>query len=319
VFAGASSPTPPEVHVRVSAATEAFLRYCAEEKHLAPNTLNAYRQDLAEFRRLAGGSRRIDAIRASDVLGYRNRLSAERSLSLATIKRRLACLRAMFAWLVRREVIDASPFAKTELRIRLPARLPRCLETRDVRRLMRHRASQGVDCALAIALLLATGMRVGELAGLRLDDVDAVGGRLKIFGKGSRERTVFVTDVRLREELRHYVALRHGLAGRPVDARLLIDERGRTISAARIRHAIAGLGRDAGLARHVTPHMLRHTAATMLLESGTDIRFVQRLLGHRSIVTTQIYAYVSDRALRAALVRANIFGNATATELRAPQ
>jgi integrase/recombinase XerD len=300
--------------VRVSAATEAFLRYCAEEKHLAPNTLNAYRQDLSEFRRLAGGSRRVDAVHASDILGYRNRLSSERSLSLATVKRRLACLRAMFAWLVRREVIEASPFAKTELRIRLPARLPRCLETRDVRRLMRHRTSQGIDCALAIALLLATGMRVGELAALRLDDVDAVGGRLKIFGKGSRERTVFVTDARLREELHRYVAFRHDGSSRVASSGLLVDERGRALSAARIRHAIAGLGRAAGLARRVTPHMLRHTAATMLLESGTDIRFVQRLLGHRSILTTQIYTHVSDRALRAALARANIFGNVSAVE-----
>jgi integrase/recombinase XerD len=300
--------------VRVSAAVEAFLRYCAEEKHLAPNTLSAYRQDLAEFQRAVGGGRRVTAIQAGDVLGFRNDLSAERGLSAATVKRRLACLRAMFGWLVRRDVLDTSPFAKTELRIRLPARLPRCLDTRDVRRLMRHRGSHGIDCALAIALLLATGIRVGELTALRLDDVDAISGRLKIFGKGSRERTVFVTDQRLREELRQYVASRHGTAGQTAQASLLIDEQGRTLSAARIRHAIAGLGRVAGVKRHVTPHMLRHTAATMLLESGTDIRFVQRLLGHRSIVTTQIYTHVSDRALRTALARANIFGHVTATE-----
>ncbi len=318
MYAGASTPTPPEVHVRVSAATEAFLRYCAEEKHLAPNTLSAYRQDLAEFRRLVGSSRHVDAIYAADVLRYRNRLSSERSLSLATVKRRLACLRALFGWLVRREVIDASPFAKTELRIRLPARLPRCLATRDVRRLMHHRASQGIDCALAIALLLATGMRVGELAALRLEDVDAVGGRMRIFGKGSRERTVFVTDVRLRDELRRYVAFRHDGPARAASG-LLVDDRGRALSAARIRHAIAGLGRAAGLTSRVTPHMLRHTAATMLLESGTDIRFVQRLLGHRSILTTQIYTHVSDRALRAALARANIFGNISATVMGSVQ
>jgi len=300
--------------LRLSAATEAFLRYCAEEKHLAPNTVSAYRQDLAEFRRDVGSSRRVDAIRPVDLLGYRNRLSSERKLSPATVKRRLACLRSMFAWLIRRELLEASPFAKTELRIRLPAHLPRCLDSRDVRKLMRHRLAHGSDCALAIALLLATGIRVGELAALRLDDIDAAGGRLKIFGKGSRERTVFVTDVHLREELRRYVASRHALSGREAEARLLVDEHGRTFSAARIRHAIAGLGRIAGLKRRITPHMLRHTAATMLLESGTDIRFVQRLLGHRSILTTQIYTHVSDRALRTALVRANILANLSASD-----
>ena len=299
--------------MRVPAAIAAFLRYCAEEKHLAPNTINAYRQDLAEFGRDGAAVRSIGAIRPTDILAYRNRLTAERGLSPATVKRRLACLRALFAWLVRRDVLEGSPFAKTELRIRLPARLPRCLDMRDVRRLMRHRTLQGPGGALAIALLLATGIRVGELTALRLEDVDTGTGRLTIFGKGSRERTVFVTDPRLREELRAYVAAHHVSDGHCSESRLLVDDRARPLSAARIRTAIAGLGRSAGITRHLTPHMLRHTAATMLLESGTDIRFVQRLLGHRSIVTTQIYTHVSDRALRTALARANVLGNIAST------
>jgi integrase/recombinase XerD len=177
---------------------------------------------------------------------------------------------------------------------------------------MRHRAANGIECALAIGLLLATGIRVGELAGLRLDDIDTAGGRLTILGKGGRERTVFVTDASLRDELRRYVALRHSAKRSGSNAHLLVDEHGRTLSTARIRNAIVDLARGAGVPRRVTPHMLRHTAATMLLESGTDIRFVQQLLGHRSILTTQIYAHVSDRALRAALMRANIFGNVSA-------
>jgi integrase/recombinase XerD len=156
-------------------------------------------------------------------------------------------------------------------------------------------------------------MRVGELAALRVGDIDTAAGRLKIFGKGSRERTVFVTDARLRDELHAYVSERHPRARQCIDSPLLVDKRGRALSAARIRRAIFLLGRTAGLRRRLTPHMLRHTAATMLLESGTDIRFVQRLLGHRSIVTTQIYTHVSDRALRMALARANILGPYAAT------
>jgi site-specific recombinase XerD len=299
--------------VRVSAAADTFLRYCGEEKHLAQNTINAYRQDIAEFRAHAGGARRVTTIGPTDLLRYRQHLSSQRGLAAATVKRRLACLRALFAWLVRRDVIDVSPFAKTELRIRLPARLPRCLEQRDLRRLMRHRAAFGPDYALATALLLATGMRVGELSTLRIGDVEATAGRLRILGKGSRERTVFVTDPRIREELRTYVSTRHAGMAQAVDRRLLMDDHGRALSSARIRKAIGALGRAAGLARRVTPHMLRHTAATMLLESGTDIRFVQRLLGHRSILTTQIYTHVSDRALQAALARANVLGSLTAT------
>lgn len=300
--------------MRVSAAADAFLRYCSEEKHLSQNTLNAYRQDIAEFRSHIGGSRPVAKVGAADLLAYRNDLSAVRRLAAATVKRRLACLRTMFAWLVRRDVITDSPFARTELRIRLPARLPRCIESRDVRRLMRHRGAHGADFALAIGLLLATGMRVGELADLRLSDVDAAGGRLRIMGKGSRERTVFVTDGRLRDDLREYIKARHGGSALTAERRLLIDTRGHALTSPRIRNAIVQLGRIAGIDRRVTPHMLRHTAATMLLESGTDIRFVQRLLGHRSILTTQIYTHVSDRALQAALTRANILGNFMATK-----
>jgi integrase/recombinase XerC len=304
----ARRPRGQEIDVmHVAAAVEAFLRYSFEEKHLVPNTLSAYRQDLAEFQQHFGRRRRISSIGPTDILSYRNHLTASRGLALATVKRRLACLRALFGWLVRRDVLDASPFAKIELRIRLPARLPRCLERRDLRRLMRHRAALGPNGALATGLLLATGMRVGELAALRIGDIDPAAGHLRILGKGSRERTVFVTDRGLREELRDYLAARHGVRS-PPDRRLLVDDRGRPISTACIRAIIAGLARTAGLTRHITPHMLRHTAATMLLESGTDIRFVQRLLGHRSILTTQIYTHVSDRALQTALARANILG-----------
>jgi site-specific recombinase XerD len=295
--------------VRVSTAIDAFLRYCADEKHLAPNTINAYRQDLAEFRTHIGASRRIMAIRPADILVYRNQLSSVRGLSNATVKRRLACLRALFAWLVRRSNLAKSPFAAIDLRIRIPARLPRCLNIRDLRRFMLYRTVHGVDTALAAALLVATGMRVGELAALRVSDVDVTSGRLRIFGKGSRERTVFVIDLCLRHELRSYLADRCSDEGPTSERRLLVDVHGRALSAARIRRSIAELARAAGLTRRVTPHMLRHTAATLLLESGTDIRFVQRLLGHRSILTTQIYTHVSERALQAALTQANILAN----------
>ncbi len=298
--------------MHVSAAVEAFLRYCLEEKHLTPNTISAYRQDLDEFRRYVRPRRRIGTIAPAEILAYRNHLSTERHLSPATVKRRLACLRAVFGWCARRDIVAASPFVKIELRIRLPIRLPRCLESRDVRRLLRRRASLGSNGALATGLLIATGIRVGELAALRVGDIDASAGALRIFGKGSRERTVFVIDPGLRDEVRAYLGSRHGASAS--DRRLLIDDRGRPMSAARIRQAIIVLARAAGLERRVTPHMLRHTAATMLLESGTDIRFVQRLLGHRSIVTTQIYTHVSDRALQTALTRANVLGKFVATK-----
>jgi integrase/recombinase XerD len=290
--------------MQLTTAVDAFLTYCVDEKHLAPNTLLAYRQDLFAFKRFAGRRRRLDTIQGDDLLGYRNSL-VQCGLSAATSKRRLACLRAFFAWFVRHSILEQSPFSRLELTIRLPARLPRCLDGSELRRLMRYRTTLGETCSLAVGLLLATGMRVGELAAVCLADIDAAGDRIRIFGKGSRERTVFVTDDALRKELRAYIDVRHGRSVMQ-GQHLLVDMTGRPVSAARIRRLIGTLAHDAGLSRRVTPHMMRHTAATMLLESGIDIRFVQRLLGHRSIVTTQIYTHVSDRALRAALARADV-------------
>lgn len=289
--------------MQLTTAVDAFLTYCVDEKHLAPNTLLAYRQDLAEFQRFAGRRRRLETIRADDLLSYHSSL-VFRGLSAATTKRRLACLRALFARFVRRSVLEQSPFAQLELTIRLPVRLPRCLERSELRKLMHCRATLGSTCSLAVGLLLATGIRVGELTAMRLRDIDARGERIRIFGKGSRERTVFVIDRALQQEIRTYIEASHGRNGE--DRRLLVDVAGRAVSAATIRQQIHVLAQVAGLTCHVTPHMMRHTAATMLLESGMDIRFVQRLLGHRSILTTQIYTHVSDQALRAALARANV-------------
>lgn len=290
--------------MQLTSAVDAFLTYCVDEKHLAENTLLAYRQDLAAFGRFAGRRRRLDTIQGNDLLEYRSSLT-RCGLAAATAKRRLACLRAFFAWSVRRSVLEQSPFARIELTIRLPVRLPRCLDRSELRRLMRCRARMGATCSLAVGLLLATGIRVGELTTVNLADIDASGERIRIFGKGSRERTVFVIDEALRKEIREYIDSRHG-RDRAQGRRLLVDVAGRPVSSERIRSLIRALATDAGLSRRVTPHMMRHTAATMLLESGTDIRFVQRLLGHRSIVTTQIYTHVSDRALRAALARAGV-------------
>jgi integrase/recombinase XerD len=143
--------------------------------------------------------------------------------------------------------------------------------------------------------------------------VDTEQQTMRIVGKGNRERQVFlpykslIADVGL-----HVAALER--TGAPQD-RLLLTKRGQPATAAYIRSHIKLLGRIAGLNRVITPHMLRHTAATSLLEAGVDIRLVQRLLGHHSIATTQIYTHVSDRTLKAAVLNANVYDRVTASEV----
>jgi site-specific recombinase XerD len=159
---------------------------------------------------------------------------------------------------------------------------------------------------VAVRLMVSTGIRVGELCRLHLEDISPDGSTLRIHGKGSRDRVAYVTDAELQEELRLLVQSKQR-KGKAVGA-LFENRYGTTMRPQSIRSRLRQHANECGLARHVTPHMLRHTAATLLIETGVDIRFVQRLLGHSSIATTEIYTHVSDAALRLTLERANILG-----------
>jgi site-specific recombinase XerD len=290
--------------MQIEESSARFLRYCKEQRDLSVNTLLAYRQDLTDFIGYAGREMTTEVLDGACVLRYNASLARPRNLAPATRRRRLACVRSFCGWLKRSALITRSPFDTIDVGIRLPERLPRCVELADVRRLMRHRSILGSGPSLGVALLIATGMRVSELAALRIRDVDDASGRILIFGKGQRERIAFVTDADLLEDLRTYIRARRRNAGD--DSFLLVGKKGRALSSRRLRSYVVMLGERAGVERRITPHMLRHTAATMLLEAGTDIRFVQRLLGHRSIITTQIYTHVSDGALQSAIARADV-------------
>lgn len=130
------------------------------------------------------------------------------------------------------------------------------------------------------------------------------GASLRVHGKGSRDRMAYVTDAGLRAELRQMIDARRQ-RGAAAGA-LFLNRLGAPMKPQSIRTQLRRFAREAGIARRVTPHMLRHTAATLLIETGVDIRFVQRLLGHSSIATTEIYTHVSDEALRTTLERANV-------------
>jgi integrase/recombinase XerD len=152
--------------------------------------------------------------------------------------------------------------------------------------------------------MISTGVRVGELCRLRIDDVSPEGSTLRVHGKGSRDRIVYIADVDLRRDLRRLVDSRQE-ANDPTGA-LFVNRHGFAMKPQSIRSKLRRYATEVGLARRITPHMLRHTAATLLIETGVDIRFVQKLLGHSSIATTEIYTHVSDEALKATLERANV-------------
>jgi site-specific recombinase XerD len=289
----------------VVSCLEEFAKFCAVERQLAANTVQAYRNDLADFGKwLASGTERDETI-ADTLKAYLEYMIVERKLAAATVRRRIACLRAFFRWSTSVRGSN-DPFQGWRPTLPRRRRLPRSLSRPEARFLLSGRGGTEVDETLdvTIRLMISTGLRVGEVCRLRVEDVSPDGLSLRVHGKGSRDRIAYVSDVALRTDLSEIVRNRRIAAG--LSAALFLNRRGQPIRPQSIRSKLRRVAGDAGIARRVTPHMLRHTAATLLIETGVDIRFVQRLLGHSSIATTEIYTHVSNEALRATLERADV-------------
>ena len=295
--------------MRFLLAKKDFLRFCAIERRLSRHTIQAYKFDLLDFKKWLPPSTNCDRLTEEDLKRYLENMVSERGLSPATVRRRLACLRSFFRRLA--ELGQAQdPFANWRLKLPRRRRLPRALARSESVTLLNSFDKAGKECerdwhmTTVFRLLVATGLRVGELCGLKLSDVSPDGAIVRVHGKGSRDRVAYVADPSLRESLKKLVASRRSRDHS--DGPLLVNRFGAPMKPQSVRSKLRRFAAAAGLQRRVTPHMLRHTAATLLIETGVDIRFVQRLLGHSSIATTEIYTHVTDEALRATLERANI-------------
>jgi integrase/recombinase XerD len=293
------------------AAADEFLRFCAVERQLSQHTLQAYAADLADFRKWLPSDVAIADVSGCTLKDYLTDMVSRRKLSVATVRRRFACLRAFFRRLTG--LGQASdPFAAWRLQLPRRKRLPRALSRPEVSSLLTslrrsetsHVGENDHTLATAVRLMVATGIRVGELCKLRIDEIAPDGSSLRIHGKGSRDRVAYISDTTLRRDLRQLVRdRRHADGG---GGALFVNRHRAPMKPQSIRSKLRRHAGEIGLARRVTPHMLRHTAATLLIETGVDIRFVQRLLGHSSIATTEIYTHVSDEALRSTLARADV-------------
>jgi integrase/recombinase XerD len=309
--------------MRLKNMCKAFLAHCDIEKNLSPHTLRAYRSDLKDFKCFVGPKLPVANCDKTILRAYLVHLSDKRRLKQTSIKRRVACLKSMYTWMEEQEWGPENPFHKMKVRIRMPELLPRALTPSEARTLVKRAAKDaGLDATkgygakymfkqqphaspnalnklIAIELLLSTGIRVGELVNIALNDIDLEEGSITIMGKGHRERKVFIVSQEVRSLIHSYIQTR--TANTPKPPSVIVNSWGNQASTDLVRKWIKSTALSAGIKRNVTPHMLRHSAATFLLESGVDIRYVQRLLGHRCISTTQIYTHVTDKGLREAL------------------
>ena len=291
----------------VEDAITQFLFHGRYGKNLSPRTLKAYSIDLRQFREHATeqGVSAITGVDKTLLRGYIRLLFEQHAEK--TVKRKVATLKALFGFLEREDVVPASPFRKMDVRIKETRRVPRTVALQDLERLFLHLYHTKEACRSRISVeylalvrdiavleaLFATGARISEICHLTDQDVDLRIGRIRVLGKGGRERNLQVSDRETLAALRAYRVL--WVEKIEAGGFFFQNRRGRRLNEQSVRAALRKYAAGANLGLHLTPHMLRHSLATLLLEEGVDIRYIQHLLGHSSITTTQIYTQVRDR------------------------
>ena len=281
-----------------------FLTHLALERGASRHTVAAYRGDLAQLQEfLRGRHVEIDDASADDLEAFAGLLE-QAGLAPATRRRRLAAARSL---LRHRGRIGARPMdARAIVALpRLPKRLPRVLSFEQATLVVEHpdSAPLGLRDRAALELLYGGGLRVSELTGLRPGDLDLERGLVRVEGKGGRQRIVPMGRLAADAARRYLSRGRPHLGKQQEAAAFLLNARGRRIS----RQGVFGIVRShaaaVGIEQPVTPHVLRHSFATHLLERGADLRSVQTMLGHADIATTQVYTHVTSEHLRTAHAR----------------
>jgi integrase/recombinase XerC len=286
--------------VRPDEALDGFLAYGRGIRNLSPHTLEAYGGDLARFCAYLDRAG-VPDVRRVDIALLRSFLSAEtdRGLAKTSIARLAASVRSFFKWMHRERVIVTNPASA----LRAPKKrrtLPDPLTKAEVERLLAAPAKDGWISARAravVEVLYSGGLRVGELAKLDLSDVDLSSGVVHVRGKRKKERLSFL-GTPARRALEQYLALRQVELGVLADTALFVNNRGRRLSVRGLERVVDLQMKKAGLAGRGTPHSLRHSFATHMLDAGADLRSVQELLGHADLATTQIYTHVTSKRLR---------------------
>jgi integrase/recombinase XerC len=285
-----------------------FLTHLEHERNFSDHTVRSYAGDLAQYVRFLGGGpaetsseedlkARILGATPQDLRRY---LAALRRTGYraATIARKLATLRSFYRFLARQGLLERNP-VKALRTPRQERRLPKFLQPAEIERLL---AAPKADDLLTVRdraileVLYSTGMRVSELVGLDLKDIDPIGEVARVRGKGRRERLAPLGSYAL-AALERYLEARAAADVHDAEA-VFVNRHGRRLSARSVRRKLAKYLKLAGLDPRVSPHTLRHSFATHMLDRGADLRAVQELLGHRSLSTTQIYTHVTARRLK---------------------
>jgi integrase/recombinase XerD len=279
---------------------KAFLLYLEVERGLSPNTLDGYRRDIEKLEAFARKKHRsLASLDASDIREFLRGLH-RRGLSMRSVSRATSAVRGLFRFAAAEGFASSDPTEQIDS-ARAPKALPRYLTLEEVESLLSAPDAtnpEGLRDRAMLELLYATGLRVSELVSLRARDVHFEAGYLVCQGKGRKERVVPYGRSAKKWMERYLSAGRPLLSPKPGEGGLFLSRRGRPMTRQRFFQLLRGYGRLAGIKRALSPHVVRHSFATHLLERGADLRSLQLMLGHSSIGTTQIYTHVSGERLR---------------------
>jgi integrase/recombinase XerD len=287
--------------MEISATISSFLTYVKVEKGLSSNTVSAYRRDLVKFDVFAQKRKlSLEAVSRDDLVDFLASLYRLK-LESRTVARHLVTLRNFFRFAQIQELITTDPSINLESP-KIRRSLPGYLRLEEVERLLEQPDSTtalGLRDRAMLEVLYSTGLRVSELIGLHVSDLDSKIGCVRCIGKGDKERIVPVGRKALLMVEKYLRDARPKLLGRLRGSpTLFVNRRGVSLSRVGVWKILSGYGKRAGLRVSLTPHMLRHSFATHLLERGADLRSVQLMLGHADISTTQIYTHVVEERLK---------------------
>ncbi len=278
-----------------------FLHYLIVEKGLSKNTIEAYSLDLTRFSDYlkVKGVKQFQDVGKFDIRGFLLWLK-RKNLSAKSIGRELSAVRTFFRFLIQEGILETNPIEDLESP-KVAKKLPEILSLKEIEQLLEQPDVEtplgGRDRAM-LEMLYATGMRVSELTHLPIHQVNLEGGYVLLYGKGSKERVVPLGSEAMKWVTLYLRTSRGILAKRKESPFLFINRSGKGMSRQGFWKNLRGYARRAGLRKRITPHLLRHSFASHLLERGADLRSVQMMLGHVDISTTQIYTHVTGERLK---------------------
>ncbi len=278
-----------------------FLHYLVVEKGLSKNTIEAYSHGLNRFLDYLKkkGIQEIPRVNKFDVRAFLLALK-KKGLSTKSVVRNLVAIRSLFQFLIREGILETNPIETLESP-KIPKTLPEILTLKEVEQLLEQpnpKTPMGMRDRAMLEVLYATGMRVSELTQLPMNQINLEGGYVLVFGKGSKERIIPLGSEAMKWVALYLKGPRERLAKRKESPFLFISRMGRGMSRQQFWKHIKAYGRKAGVQKRITPHLLRHSFASHLLERGADLRSVQMMLGHVDISTTQIYTHVTGERLK---------------------